>query len=273
VNDRNRTKLTTMEVLTIVFFSLSCTIIMDKLDAYERLQLFIIEKNISVFDEFIVFFPAFIAIGFILFSTKRVRELGSEVLRRQKAEASLIESEKQYRQLSITDGLTGLFNHRHFYHRLEAEIDRAQRYSKSLTILLMDVDDFKLFNDTYGHLDGDKVLKEIGRIIHTFIRSSDSAFRYGGEEFVVIMPETNAHSAHTVAERIRLGFKQYVFITHNKSAEQLTLSLGLAQYTPDEDARTLVKRADFNMYTAKKNGKDQICYSNQNPNLKKAIGF
>ena len=138
---------------------------------------------------------------------------------------------------------------------------------------MMDVDDFKIFNDTYGHLDGDNVLKEIGRIIHTFIRSSDSAFRYGGEEFVVIMPETNGNSAHTVAERIRQGFKQHVFITHNKSPEQLTLSLGLAQFTPGEDARTLVKRADFNMYCAKKNGKDQIYFSNQDPDLQKAIGF
>ena len=273
MNDRDRTKLTTMEVLTIIFFSLSCTIIMDKLDAYERLQLFIIEKNISVFDEFIVFFPAFIAMGFIIFSTKRVQELGSEIQRRQKAEAALLESEKQYRELSITDGLTGLFNQRHFYHRLEAEIDRAQRYSKSLAIILMDVDDFKLFNDTYGHLDGDKVLKEIGRIIHTFIRSSDSAFRYGGEEFVVIMPETNGSSAHTVADRIREGFKQHVFITHNKSPEQLTLSLGVAAYISGEDARTLVKRADYNMYCAKKKGKDQIFYSSNNPKLKQAIGF
>ena len=273
MNERNRTKLTTMEVLTIIFVSLICTIIMDHLDAYERLQLFIIENNISVFDEFIVFFPAFIAMGFILFSTKHVQELGLEVERRQKAEADLVESERKYRQLSITDGLTGLYNQRHFYHRLEAEIDRAQRYYKSLTILLMDVDDFKLFNDTYGHLDGDKVLKEIGRIVHTFIRSSDSAFRYGGEEFVVVMPETNGSSAHKVAERIRQGFKQHVFITHNKSPEQLTLSLGLAEYITGEDARTLVKRADFNMYCAKKKGKDQICYSNQNPDLKQAIGF
>jgi len=262
VIDGNRTKLTTMEVLSIIFISLISTIIMDYLDGYERLQLFIIDNNISVFDEFIVFFPAFIAIGFVIFSTKRVQELGQEVKKRQDAEAALLQSEKNYRELSITDELTGLFNQRHFFHRVKAEVDRAQRYSKTLSLVLMDVDDFKIFNDTHGHLDGDKVLKEIGRIIHTFIRSSDSAFRYGGEEFVVIMPETNGSSASTVAERIRQGFKKHEFKTHKHITENLTLSLGVAEYLSGEEVETFVKRADMNMYTAKKKGKDQIFYSN-----------
>jgi diguanylate cyclase (GGDEF)-like protein len=271
--DSKTTKITSMEILIIIFFSLICTIIMDHLNAYERLQLFIIEKNISVFDEFIVFFPAFIAMGFILFSTKRVQELGLEIKRRQDAEAALLESEKSYRELSITDELTGLFNQRHFFHCVKAEIDRSKRYAKSLSLILLDVDDFKIFNDTYGHLDGDKVLKEIGRIIHSVIRSADSAFRYGGEEFVVIMPETSGSSAHTVAERIRAGFKNHAFTTHNDATEHLTLSLGVAEYLPGEDTHSFVNRADVNMYTAKKKGKDQIHYSRNDPGLKNAIGF
>ena len=259
--DSKRTKLTTMEIIIIIFFSLVCTIIMDYLDAYERLQLFIDNNNVSVFDEFIVFFPAFLAMGFILFSTKRVQELALEVKRRQDAEAALLESEKNYRQLSITDELTGLFNQRHCFQRLKAELDRCNRYSKSLSLILMDIDDFKVFNDTFGHLDGDKVLKEIGRIILSYIRSSDSAFRYGGEEFVVIMPETPGSSASNVANRIREGFKNHAFKTHNNNSEHLTLSLGVAEYLSKEEVETLVKRADANMYTAKNRGKDQIYYS------------
>ena len=259
--DIKGTKPTTMEVIIILFFSLIGTILMDYLNAYERLQLFILNNNLTLFDEFIVFFPAFIALGFILFSTKRVQELGLEVKKRQDAEAALLASEKNYRHLSITDDLTGLFNQRHFFNRLKAELDRAHRYSKTLSLILMDVDDFKIFNDTHGHLEGDKVLHEIGHIINTYIRSSDTAFRYGGEEFVVIMPETNGNSASTVAERIRKGFKKHPFKTQSSMTEHLTFSLGIAEYTSGEDSDKLVKRADSNMYTAKKMGKDQFHYS------------
>ncbi len=261
--DTKQTKLTTMEVIVIVFFSLICTILMDYLNAYERLQLFILSNNLTVFDEFIVFFPAFIAMGFILFSTKKVRELGLEVKRRQDAEKALLESEKNYRHLSITDELTGLFNQRHFFDRLKAELDRAERYSKTLSIILMDVDDFKIFNDTHGHLEGDKVLHAIGHIITSYIRSSDIAFRYGGEEFVVIMPETNGSSASKVAERIRKGFKGHPFTTQTSSTEHLTLSLGITEFISGEKIDRFVKRADANMYTAKKTGKDRICYATQ----------
>ncbi len=256
----NRTKLTTMEVLIIILFSLICTIIMGYLDAYERLQLFIFHYNLTVFDEFIIFFPAFIAIGFILFSTKRVQELGQEIIKRQNAETALRESENNYRQLSITDELTGLYNQRHFFKRLKAELDRAQRYSKTVSLILMDVDDFKIFNDSHGHLEGDKVLRRAGQIILSHIRSSDSAFRYGGEEFVVIMPETGASSTVNVAERIRKKFKSHAFEPQENSREHLTISIGMAEYASGEAMDAFVKRADANMYKAKELGKDRLYY-------------
>lgn len=256
-----KTKPSTMEVIIIVFFSLVGTILMDYLNAYERLHLFIVNKNLTLFDEFIVFFPAFIAMGFILFSTKRVKELSGEIKKRQDAEAALLESERNYRHLSITDELTGLFNQRHFFDRLKAEVDRAQRYSKTLSIILMDVDDFKVFNDMYGHLEGDKVLNAIGHVINGHIRSSDTAFRYGGEEFIVIMPETNGSSASIVADRIRMGFGSHAFETKEHGTQHLTLSLGITEYASGEPLDVFVKRADTNMYTAKKKGKDQIYYA------------
>ena len=105
--------------------------------------------------------------------------------------------------LAITDGLTKLYNLRHFYHLLEIEIDRCSRYGHPLALLLLDIDNFKVYNDTYGHLEGDKVLVRIGQIIQSRLRTMDSAFRYGGEEFTVILPETTAQEANNVAHRIR----------------------------------------------------------------------
>jgi PAS domain S-box-containing protein len=124
----------------------------------------------------------------------------------QKAmEEALRESEKKYKELSITDDLTGLFNQRHFYNQLRAEIDRIQRYKHPLALLLLDVDNFKIYNDTYGHLAGDKVLTKLGEVIRNSIRKTDSGYRYGGEEFTVILTETRGQDAGVAAERLAQG--------------------------------------------------------------------
>ncbi|MFQ5485475.1 MAG: diguanylate cyclase, partial [Desulfobacterales bacterium] len=115
----------------------------------------------------------------------------------------LKESERKYKELSITDGLTNLYNHTHFVNQLQKEIERTKRFDHPLSLMLMDVDNFKQYNDAYGHPEGDKFLQRTGETIRNNIRSTDSGYRYGGEEFAVILPETDDKDAFIAAERIR----------------------------------------------------------------------
>ena len=231
------------------------------LNAYEKLYLFTNRHFIFGFNEVIVFFPAFIAIGFVLFSAKRIQELESEIRKRRKAEDALIESERNFRELSITDELTGLFNARYFFKKLRTELDLADRYSKPLSLILMDIDNFKNYNDSYGHLEGDKVLAQIGQVMRSCMRATDTAYRYGGEEFVLILTETQGSGVTHVAERIRKRFKAHEFLPKKNKPVHTTVSIGVAEYVPEEEKAAFIKRADMNMYTAKKQGKDQVFFS------------
>lgn len=164
------------------------------------------------------------------------------------------------RQMAVTDALTGLHNRRYFEKVLPQELERARRYGLSLSLLLIDADNFKKFNDTYGHPMGDRILATIGRSVRRILRSVDFAFRYGGEEFVVILPETAVDSACKVAERIR----QRIIADSTKVlcrdvAEPVTVSTGIACYPHDaEDAASLVGVADNLLYQAKGAGKNRI---------------
>lgn len=180
----------------------------------------------------------------------------------KQAEAALKKSEKRYHDLSITDPLTTLFNLRHFNEQLLREIERADRYNHPLSLLLLDVDNFKNYNDTFGHTEGDQVLIRLGQIIRTSLRNTDSAYRYGGEEFTVILPETQNEEAITVAERIRQNFKNEPFFPETKAPVSLTISIGVAEHTPDEKPIALVTRADKAMYQAKHAGKDRVILQN-----------
>ena len=176
-------------------------------------------------------------------------------------EEALRESEKRYRDLSITDDLTGLFNQRHFYHQLRAEMDRIQRYKHPLALLLLDVDNFKIYNDTYGHLAGDKVLAKLGEVIRNSIRKTDSGYRYGGEEFIVILTETRGQDAVIVAERLRKRFSDEIFFPVPLEPVHVTVSVGIADYRDGEEITSFVKRADQNMYEAKRKGKNCVYFS------------
>ena len=249
------------EIIIILFFSLLGTIVMIFLGANERLYLFTQIYPIWGFNEFIVFFPAFMALGFVLFSAKRIQELRSEIKKREKAEETLRDSEKRFRELSITDELTGLFNSRFFFEKLRVELDRADRYSKPLSLVLLDIDDFKNYNDKYGHLEGDQVLIEIGQTIQSCMRGADSAYRYGGEEFVMLLPDTRGKGAAILAERVRKKFKTHIFSPKPGEDVHMTISIGVAEYGSGEEKDALIRRADMNMYTAKKKGKDQVFFS------------
>lgn len=187
-------------------------------------------------------------------------ELEKEISERKKAERMLRESEERFKSLSITDQLTGLYNRRHLHDVFEDEIKRSKRYGRPLSILLMDVDDFKDFNDTYGHLAGDVVLSRLGQIIIDSIRDTDKAFRYGGEEFLVLLPETTGDEAITTAERVRKSMEDEVFFPTKGKKVIKTLSTGIAEYIQGEPSNDFLKRADDNMYKAKINGKNRIFY-------------
>ena len=160
--------------------------------------------------------------------------------------------------LAITDGLTKLYNLRHFYHLLEIEIDRCRRYGHPLALLLLDIDNFKVYNDTYGHLEGDKVLVKIGQIIQSCLRTMDTAFRYGGEEFTVILPETTAEEANNVANRIRTAVEFENFFPEPENVVTVTISVGVTEYYNKESLSAFIKRADQAMYLSKEKGRNAI---------------
>jgi diguanylate cyclase (GGDEF)-like protein len=170
-------------------------------------------------------------------------------------------SEKKYRELSTVDKLTQLYNLRQFYVQLRIETDRSNRYKQPLTLLFIDIDDFKAFNDTYGHIAGDKVLQRIGPIIKGCLRETDFAYRYGGEEFTVILPMTAVANGIIIAERIGSEIRKEAFSPLPGQIVHVTVSIGLAQYKLQEDMKIFVHRVDRLMYAGKKDGKDRICHA------------
>jgi len=161
-------------------------------------------------------------------------------------------------QLVITDGLTQLYNSRHFHNQLEIEVGRASRYKHRLSLLLLDIDHFKAYNDTYGHLRGDEVLVRIGQLVRQCLRTTDSAYRYGGEEFTVILPETSLEQAGVVAERIRTTVADGQFAPGTAKAAKVTVSVGVTEYGRDESSAAFVQRADQAMYRSKEQGRNSV---------------
>jgi diguanylate cyclase (GGDEF)-like protein/PAS domain S-box-containing protein len=182
-----------------------------------------------------------------------------DITERKQAEDTLRKSEQIYRELSIIDDLTQLYNSRHFYAQLEREIERANRYKQPLTLLLLDLDKFKEFNDTYGHVEGDYVLSRLGQVVKRCLRETDSAYRYGGEEFTIILPMTTNEEGMVTAQRIQTELRKESFSPALDQKVYMTVSIGLTQYKPKEEMKTFVQRVDQLMYQAKKNGRDRIC--------------
>jgi diguanylate cyclase (GGDEF)-like protein len=158
------------------------------------------------------------------------------------------------------DALTGLANHGHFWSTLDMEHQRARRYGHSLSVVMLDVDHFKAFNDRHGHPAGDQALRSVARILETKSRSHDLVARYGGEEFAVILPETPLEGAHTFAENIRTAVEDHRFGPDQESA--LTLSAGVATIdNKTMTAQCLVEKADERLYKAKELGRNRVCCS------------
>ena len=171
--------------------------------------------------------------------------------------------------LSITDKLTGIYNRSELDNVLTKEIERAQRYGISLSVIIVDIDNFKLINDTFGHLNGDKVLIETARILKSCIRINDTLGRWGGEEFLIILPHTNAKSATIVAEKMRKALEAQEWDV----VGQQTASFGIASCAANDCIAAIIDKADTALYEAKKNGKNQIVLAEQDRTLDDTHGF
>ncbi len=161
-------------------------------------------------------------------------------------------------RLSVTDGLTGLDNHQHMQSLLKNEVIRCQRYSSSLSIIMMDIDHFKNVNDTYGHQKGDDILLDFASTMKKFCRSNDVAARYGGEEFILVLPETKVKGAFYIAERIREEMESQIF-NHKGKDFNVTVSCGIAEFDSNltKNPADLIKVADQALYKAKHEGRNR----------------
>ena len=186
----------------------------------------------------------------------RVRSM----LRIKRLQDELEEKNRELERLSISDGLTGLYNHKHIHQELWEEFERVQRTAEPLAVAMMDLDHFKKVNDTYGHQAGDAVLREFARILRDTAREIDKLGRYGGEEFMAILPESDLDAATVFAERVREAVETHPFDVGLTAPIRLTLSAGIATYpnTNIENPDLLVDWADRALYAAKKGGRNRV---------------
>ncbi|MEO6891600.1 MAG: diguanylate cyclase [Ktedonobacteraceae bacterium] len=190
----------------------------------------------------------------------RTAELEQANAAQEQTHADLVNAYARVEQLATTDMLTGLPNHGSLLEHLEKEVDRSRRYGHPLSILFFDGDHFKRVNDTYGHAVGDVVLREIGERVHSVVRAGDTIGRYGGEEFLVLLPETEAEEASILAERIRAAMVSFPLgMAHVDGGINVTISVGLASYPLDgQKAGEILEKADQAMYWAKRLGRNQV---------------
>jgi two-component system, cell cycle response regulator len=186
----------------------------------------------------------------------RIKRLQDELDQKNR---ELEDANKRLKKLSITDGLTGLYNHRHVHQLLHDEFERSSRTGEPVAVAMIDLDRFKRINDTYGHPTGDVVLYETAKILGETAREIDMVGRYGGEEFIVILPNTGEEEAEHFAERVRQAVEAYVF-RDEVNEIRMTTSAGVAALpAPDVDSpETLLKRADEALYEAKESGRNRV---------------
>lgn len=167
---------------------------------------------------------------------------------------------ERLKELVDTDDLTGLFNMRNLYQKLEVELERARRFNRQVSVIMMDMDYFKLVNDGHDHLFGSFVLSEVGKIIRKTVRSTDIGARYGGDEFLIVLTETDPEGARRFCERLRVSIESHLF-KNGKDEMYLTASLGFAVTQPGQvgvDPRTLLRAADVALYQAKHSGRNCV---------------
>lgn len=174
-------------------------------------------------------------------------------------ESELSKHQRTLRKIATNDGLTGIYNRRSFDMIIAKEFDRASRYERELSLLIVDIDHFKQVNDTYGHVAGDDVLKALANRLSKQLRTNDHLARYGGEEFVIILPETPLEMAHLLAERIRKSTEEREYQVGNQTIH-ITLSIGISSFPSHADTlEEMIYHADSALYEAKDSGRNRVC--------------
>lgn len=203
-----------------------------------------------------------VAVLLIMGLDPKEMDMVSILTQRFLSEVKRIKLYEHVQTLAITDGLTGVYVRRHLIERLEGEIDRCRRFNLKLSFLMIDVDYFKTFNDRYGHLVGDVVLKQVADCIRKSVREVDLVGRYGGEEFGVLLIETDEPGSFFVAERIRRAVSEKTFLAYDEELK-VTVSIGCCTYTQSiNEVGLLVDAADSALYQAKGQGRNRVCLSN-----------
>jgi len=193
-------------------------------------------------------------------SLLRIRKLHRKL---EEKVSELEAAREKLSKLAVTDGLTGLYNYRAFRHQLRLEVSRARRFHLPLSLLMIDIDHFKRYNDRFGHPVGDKLLRQFSRLIQGNLRDVDCSARYGGEEFVVILPGTDKQSAGKVAEKLRMLIEQAPFQGASQlPGKSVTISIGVAAFPDDgREEEQLIRLADTALYNAKNGGRNQWLFA------------
>ncbi|WP_116654060.1 GGDEF domain-containing protein [Pelagibacterium sediminicola] len=205
----------------------------------------------------------------LLKETRRMQDMNRKLeaeLENTKDDISVLQRDlDEVRKESMLDPLTKIANRKAFDEQLEAEIERTVASGKPLSLLVFDIDHFKAFNDTYGHLTGDQVLRLVAQVLKANLRGRDMSARFGGEEFVAILPETDLAGGLNVGETIRAAVqsKELLKRSTNEKLGRITLSVGVATFRSDDTAATLVERADKCLYAAKGNGRNRVVAEHQ----------
>jgi len=194
-----------------------------------------------------------------------VLELRQEKMKVEELARELKEANEILRGMAFKDGLTGLYNHRYFQEQLEKELSRAERYNHTLSLIMIDIDHFKNINDTYGHPNGDIVLKSVAQLLSGSVRQADIVARYGGEEFAIILPETDLKGAVVLSERLRRSVQDMEVHLNNNQTIHITISMGISVYEPSKGRKKkseLIDSADRALYKSKASGRNRISVIN-----------
>lgn len=184
----------------------------------------------------------------------------NEVLARIQSALKFKINQDKLKEMAMKDGLTGTYNHTLLVELFQKEFEKSKRNKKNLSFAMIDIDFFKKINDTYGHLAGDEVLREVSKILLESVRTSDIVGRYGGEEFGIVFPEANKDEIYDICERIRSNIESVNFIIFNEKKIKVTISIGICSIIINRDIESeeIIKRADEALYNAKRNGRNRI---------------